>query len=339
MKERTGGATIRDVARHADVSIGTVSRFLNGYILKPKNSRRIEAAIQELGFKENLIAKGLKNNRTMTVGVVIDDLTDNFMTSVVSTMETWFEKHGYSIMLCDYHGDEQILNRKLQFLLDRHVDGLVLFPFGDCRHVLYEYTDAGIPIVLVNDDIPDVAADRIQVDNRESVQGVIARLHAAGHRSIGLLSGREGSFTAIERMEGYRAGMAAAALPVDPGWVRCGHYTERGGYDAMLGILKDHPEVTAVFSSSYWMTMGAVLACIDADISIPGDISLVTYDNLNIFSMIRPPLSVIEQPLALMGETAATVLHRRMGKDMEGFPHTFVLPTTYIQRDSVRTFA
>lgn len=335
-REKNTTATIRDVARVADVSIGTVSRYLNGYVLRDKNRKRIEDAIAELGFKENIIAKGLKNNRTMTVGVVIDHLTDIFMTTVVSAVESWFEKRGYSVIICDYHGDESKLNRKLQFLKNRYIDGLILFPYGECSHELHEYETAGIPIVMVNDDLSGVQADKVQVDNRDASRRAIRYLYSCGHRDIAIIAGREDSFTSNERVAGYLEAHQELGLPVDPSRMLLGGYTEQGGYDAFSRLVSEHREVSAIYSCSYAMTMGILIAVNDLGIDIPGDVSIITFDNFEMFKMVKPALSVIEQPLWQMGEYAAATLFRRINGEAEEFPSTRVFPTTFIQRDSVR---
>jgi LacI family transcriptional regulator len=336
-KTRNGSATIRDVARVADVSIGTVSRYLNGYVLREKNRKRIDDAIIELGFKENLIAKGLKNRRTMTIGVVIDHLTDIFMTTVVSAVESWFEERGYSVIICDYHGNEQKLNRKLRFLQDRYIDGLILFPYGECQHELHEYEAAGIPMVIVNDDLSGVAADKVQVDNRHASSQAVKYLHTCGHERIAIIAGREDSFTSNERVAGYLQAHKDLGLEVDTQRMLLGGFTEQGGYDAMVRILRELTDTTAVFSCSYAMTMGMLIAANDLSVVIPDDISIITFDNFEMFKIVKPALSVIEQPLWLMGEYAASVLFRRINGDIEDHPATKIFPTTFLQRASVKT--
>lgn len=335
--DRIKGATIRDVARVAEVSIGTVSRYLNGYELRERNRLSIETAIAELGFKENIIAKGLKSNRTMTVGVVIDNLTDIFMTSVVTSVEQWLERMGYSTILCDYQGDNTKLDRKLQFLKDRHVDGLILFPYGKRHAVLNDYLKDRIPVVLINDDLEDFSTDTIQVDNRRASRLATSHLLDLGHDSIAFIRGRKGAFTADERYYGFIEAYEKK-IGVNPDYlVFEGYFEPKGGYEAMRAILASELPVTGVFSSSYAMTMGALFALNEAGRSFPADYSFISFDDFEMFDMVRPRLSVIKQPMWKMGEHAASQLYRRIQGDYDGFPEKIVLSTEYIERDSVES--
>lgn len=335
VKKKIRGATIRDVARKADLSIGTISRYLNGYILREKNRSRIEAAIEELGFKENIIAKGLKNNRTMTVGVVIDNLTDIFMTTVVTSIEQWLEKKRYSIILCDYQGDNSKLDQKLKFLKTRSIDGLILFPYGKHHTILNEYLKDSIPVILINDDLEELKTDTVRVDNRMAAQKAIRYLYGAGHRKIAIIRGREGSYTSDERLAGYLDAHRELKLPINDKYILQGQYTDMGGYDAMNTIIDENLGVTAVFSCSYAMTMGALLVVNEKNIKIPESLSFISFDNFRMFDMVKPRLSVIEQPLWSMGETAASLLYRRIHGDYDDFPRKDELHTSFIERESV----
>ena len=139
--------TIREVAKEAGVSIGTVSRFLNGYQLKKNNMTTIQRAIDKLGYEENIIAKGLKNNRSMSIGVVVNSLTDVFATSIVSSLESFLEVNNYSLLLCDYQNDHNRLAHKMEFLRTRSVDGIVVFHLEENLPILKTLQDENIAIV------------------------------------------------------------------------------------------------------------------------------------------------------------------------------------------------
>ncbi|HBG75371.1 MAG TPA: LacI family transcriptional regulator, partial [Clostridiales bacterium] len=192
--------TIRDVAKRAQVSLGTVSRYLNGYSLREQNRIRIGEAIRELGFQENIIAKGLKNNRSMTIGVVLSSLTDLFATSVITAAEDVLAEANYSIVVCDFQSDPDILDQKLRFLKSRSVDGLILLP-GSCDRsgVLQEFQDDGIPVVMVNDEMPSLSTDLVAVDNANASFRAVEWLIHQNHRDIAVINGDPDTSTGRER--------------------------------------------------------------------------------------------------------------------------------------------
>ncbi|HCS74932.1 MAG TPA: LacI family transcriptional regulator, partial [Clostridiales bacterium] len=186
----------------------TVSRYLNGYKLREPNRIRIEEAINELGFRENFIAKGLKTNRSMTIGVVLASLTDLFATSVITAAERVLAQDNYSIIVCDFESCQEKLEQKLHFLKSRSVDGLILFP-SSCAvsAVLQEYLDDSIPVVIVNDDMPGFDTDKITVDNANASFRAVEYLIHQNHRDIAIINGDQGTYTGRERYKGYLEAM------------------------------------------------------------------------------------------------------------------------------------
>lgn len=327
--------TIRDVAKKAGVSLGTVSRYLNGYSLRSENQVKIQQVINDLGFKENIIAKGLKNNRSMTIGVLIGSPTDIFATSVVSAIEHEVEKENYSVILCDYEGDIDRLEQKLLFLKDRSIDGLILFS-GQYLPIYETYLASHIPIVIINDDIPELATDFVLVNNAQSTFNAIEDLIQSNHKKIAIINGSN-SFVSKERYRGYLEAMQAYQLPVKPKWVKWGNFSNRGGYSAAKDLLLDNSDLpTALFVTNYYMTLGALMAINELNVNIPQDLSLVGFDNFTLFDVMKPALTVVEQPTSEMGETAARLILRRLKGDYSDFPRKIYLETNYLKRGSIR---
>ncbi len=327
--------TIRDVAKKAGVSLGTVSRYLNGYSLRNENQVKIQQVINDLGFKENIIAKGLKNNRSMTIGVLIGSPTDIFATSVVSAIEHEVEKENYSVILCDYEGDIDRLEQKLLFLKDRSIDGLILFS-GQYLPIYETYLASHIPIVIINDDIPELTTDFVLVNNAQSTFNAIEDLIQSNHKKIAIINGSN-SFVSKERYHGYLEAMQAYQLPVKPKWVKWGNFSNRGGYSAAKDLLLDNSDLpTALFVANYYMTLGALMAINELNVNIPQDLSLVGFDNFTLFDVMKPALTVVEQPTSEMGETAARLILRRLKGDYSDFPRKIYLETNYLKRGSIR---
>lgn len=329
-------ATVRDVAKKAGVSLGTVSRFLNGYSLREDNYFKVKDAIDQLGFKENIIAKGLKNNRTMTIGVVIVSLTDIFATSIVTSVERVLEDNNYSIILCDYeaHADKQ--EKKLRFLKDRSIDGLILYPSGQYLPILDEYLKDDIPVVLVNEDIPGLNTDKVLVDNANASFRAVEKLIHLNHRRIGVINGTDYDYVSQERLRGYKDALQVYEIPMEQELVKYGKHSNAGGYHAARELMLSQDPPTALFVTNYYMTIGAMMAINEMNIKVPQDLSIIGFDRFDLMDVIRPALTVIEQPSERIGEIAAELLLKRIRGDYSDFPKTHQLNTKMLNRDSVK---
>lgn len=329
--------TIRDVAKSANVSVGTVSRYLNGYKLKEPNRMRIEKAIEELGFHENFIAKGLKNNRSMTIGMVLPSLTDLFATSVITAAERTLAEDKYSIVVCDFESSQEKLEQKLRFLKSRSVDGLILFP-GSCSvsDALKEYHDDKIPVVIVNDDMPDFEADKVTVDNANASFRAVECLIHNNHRDIAIINGDQDTYTGYERYKGYLEALQTYDIQPRDEYITYGQFSNRGGYLAAKHLLSlEHPP-TAIYTTNYYMTFGAIIAINESKIKIPDELSFIGFDHFDLSDVINPPLTVVEQPTKRLGELAAITVLRRLKGDYEGFPEQHSVNTRLILKESVR---
>jgi len=329
--------TIRDVAKKANVSLGTVSRYLNGYKLKEANRIRVEQAIRELGYRENLIAKGLKTNRTMTIGVVLASLTDFFATSIITAAENYLAGENYSIVVCDFNSKQENLDQKLRFLKDRFVDGLILFP-GSCAssEVLQEYMDAGIPIVIVNDDMPDINTDKVTIDNSNASFRAVEYLIHQNHRDIAIINGDQNTYTGRERYKGYLEALQTYNIEPREEYITYGWFSNRGGYEAAKKLISLPKPPTAIYTTNYYMTFGAIIALNEAKIKVPDDISFIGFDHFELSDVINPPLTVVEQPTDRLGQLAAKTVLRRVKGDYSDFPVHLRVNTKMILKDSVR---
>jgi LacI family transcriptional regulator len=328
--------TIRDVAKRAGVSLGTVSRYLNGYRLREGNRLKVEKAIQDLGFKQNIIAKGLKSNRSMTIGVVIDDFTNIFCTSIVTAIEKTVEKENYSIILCDYEGDSDKLEQKLNFLRDRFVDGLILFSNNAKLNIMDEYIEDGIPIVIVNEDIPGFNTDKVLVDNAGASFRAVEKFIHSNHKKIGVINGPAGSWVSQQRFEGYKQALQAYNMPIESRWIKYGNFTTVGGYLATKEFFESNDVPTALYVTNYYMTLGVVMAIHELNIKVPQELSIIGFDYFELSNVIKPSLTLIEQPTSKMGEVAGNLILKRIKGDYSSYPEVCKLHTRMVIRDSVR---
>ena len=330
--------TVHDVAQKANVSVGTVSRYLNGYQLRESNRTRIERAIADLGFKGNIFARGLKRKRSMAIAVVTPDF-DIFSTSITTEVEQILEQERYSLIICDYQGSKEALRRKLMFLQDRYIDGVILFPSNlaaSSKDIIQKYLAKKVPIVLVDHTIPGIETDTVIIDNVNASFRAMEELIRHHHRRIAIINGRKDSFVSQERLQGYYNAMQTYGLPVQEEWLAWGEFTQAGGYHAVKTLMALPERPTAIYATNYTMTVGAVLALQERHIAIPEQISFVGFDRFESVEIIEPPLTMVEQPLNLIAQNAANLILKRIRGEYNDFATTVKLNTKMVIGHSVK---
>ena len=318
--------------------MGTVSRFLNGYKLREHNALKIEQAIRELGFKENLFAKGLKGNRSFTVAVLIPNLTGLFSFEIIKTIENVVEHDGYSLVIGDYEYSPDRLRKTLENLRRRSVDGLILFPlsYGEsCRDILEEYQHEKIPVILMDDRIPGFQTDIILGDQSTASFRAVEHLIHRGHRSIAVVTGRRETTVTQDRLHGCREAFRTYSVPEEELRVVWCDYTLPGAEAAVAELFgSPRPPTapytssrppTALYCTSYYITLGAVRALRALGKSVPEEVSLVGHDRFSATEVIEPELTVVEFNLQRHGQAAGRLILKRLKGDLEGFPHETII--------------
>jgi LacI family transcriptional regulator len=331
--------TIHDVAKRAGLAVGTVSKYLNGRRLREENRLKIERAIQELGFKANILARGLKGNRTMTIAVAIPTYMAIFFMAAATILEEILEQANYRILIFGFNRNPQKLQEKLKLAKERLVDGLILFAsyVGEKDlPILQEYLNEHIPVVLVEQGVPRIATDTVMVDNAHASFRAVERLILDNHTRIALVNGPDEVYVFQERRRGYYDAMRTYNLPVDEHWVISGTFIKAGEYTAIRKIFASAHPPTAVYTTNYHATIGAVFTLHERHLRIPEDISLVGFDHFDPMDAIDPPLTLVEQPIEEIAQTAADLVLKRIKGDYADFPQTITLNTRMLMRDSVR---
>lgn len=336
----TIATTIKDVAKATGLSIATISKFINGGNVLDNNKVLIENAIKELGFKVNEIARGLKTNKTMTIGVLIPDLKNVFCTTIVSIIENILIQNGYSTIICDYKQNSELEKMKLDFLVNKKVDGIITIPYdGSDAQGIQDLLNKNIPVVLIDRAIKGISCDTVLVDNLNASYDSVEQLIVKGHKRIGIICGPENIFTAEERLKGYIRVHEDYSMKIDDSLIKKGDYEIESGYSLLNELIDSDTPPTAVFVTNYEMTLGAIMAVNERNIKMPDELSFIGFDNLQMAKIVKPTLSIVVQPMELIGETAANILLRRLKGDMSNFPTMFRLKTELIIRDSIRELA
>jgi LacI family transcriptional regulator len=327
---------IRAVAERAGVSTASVSRYINGKRVSPAAEKRIVAAIEALGYAPSGVARGLKLRQTMTIGMVIPDITNPFFPAVVRGVEDTVRDAGYTLMLMNAGEDEDREWDCLRALLAQRCDGalLIMAPIGPShatrRHQLQQLK---LPIVYV-DRTPDFAADVVTTDNRASAQEAVRHLLRLGHARIGVLTPRAEISVHRDRVEGYRRAVTDAGLPLRPELEIQASPTEADGYSAASRLLSMPEPPSAIFATSNGLTIGAMAAIEGHGLACPDDISVVGYDSHAWQDVFHPRLTMVAQPTYLMGARAAELLIARIRHGHPVPSERIVLPSTLVVRES-----
>jgi len=328
-------STIIDVAKEAGVSPGTVSRFMNGVLVKERNRLNIGDAIKKLNFSPNLAARSLKTSKTYVVGVVVPSLGDFYTNSQVMKIEQKLYESGYSIILCDTISNHLTEEKRVNLLSQNMVDGLIICSCSKNPEYMERLKEKGIPVVLVDYGSSSSICDQVLVDNIGAVYEPVQYLINNNHKRIALINGDLKSFTGRERFEGYRRALADYMIEIDERYVKNTYFNEQCAHDALIQLMELSNPPTAIITSSYHLTIGALEAIQDMNIKIPDELSFIGFDNVGITKLIRPHLSIIEQPMNEIGEMAAELLLKRINGDFSGFPTVLRLKTKFISKNSV----
>ncbi len=327
-------ATMDDVARIAKVSTSTVSHVLNGTRkVRPATVRAVEAAIQALGYIPNTLARSLARSTSNTIGVAISALSNHYFSETVHAIETECAKHGIMMLYVDTRDDPEQELRAVKALHHRRVDGILLAPSADPQHLALEYLRANdIPAVLV-DRLMAQGFDQVGVENKKSSQQLVSHLVEHGHRRIALIAGRAGLTTTDERIDGYRAALAAAGLPFDAALLVNGESASEPARSATRHLLSLAEPPTAIMAANNLMTIGAMHALRDARIDVPEQIALVGFDDFDWADFFVPRLTVMAQPVKELGMRAVKLLMKRI-EEPDGKKQTVRLAPTLRVRNS-----
>lgn len=297
----------------AAVSIATVSKYLNGGNVRDENAAAIRHAIEVLDYRVNPFARSLKTQRSRSIGVLIPDLAAPFYGSFINSLDKVLREHGYHSLVSCYSANHGLERDNLQFLISNGIDGLIYAPEDLTADEFYELTaNSNIPVVQFDRMIQGVASDTVLVENSEAVHIAVSKLIAHGHRKIGLLTGPKSVFSAKERQIGYLRALSEHNILYDGQLIVSGPNDFGTGYHGCEQLLQLDERPTAIVTTNYDITIGAFTALRELGVRISDDIDLIGFDCVDVCKMMKPPLPVIRQPEAELGQLAGEYLIQRM---------------------------
>ncbi|MBS4537858.1 LacI family DNA-binding transcriptional regulator [Clostridium sp. D2Q-11] len=329
-------STIKDVAQVSGISVGTISRYLNGYNVKPENQEKIEKAIEELNYRVNPIARGLKTNKSFTIGIIVPSITDVFANQVIEGVEDILERENYSIIICSSRNRLKTEKEKLSFLKEKRVDGIVMMPVSDESKHVNEFIEEDIPLILIDRLLEEVKCDGVVCDNVNGSYHAMEELIRYGHRRIGIIAGPENVYTARERLNGYKRSLNDYQISIDEELIQYAKYEKNGGLEGYENLMNLSNPPTAIFATNYETTMTGIKYFMERGIKIGEDISFFGYDNTDIFQMLTPSISTVVQPMNEIGEEAAKLLLSRIEGNFTIHPIIQRLKTRLLLGSSVK---
>ena len=329
--------TIRDVARLADVHPGTVSRALNPQtrgLVSEDTAARVLAAAEELGYRPNSMARGLKTSRSLTIGVLIPDLTNPLFPPIVLGIDDRLTRDGYTPLLVNTGSDPVRERASIDAMLARQVDGFIAATARLDIEPLAVALAGGLPVVLVNRTFEDGSISACTVDDRKGSELAVQHMLELGHERIGYVAGPQNVSTGHRRYLGFMEAMAAVELAVPPERVSyAGAFNEAAGQRACAQVLRADPGVTAIIAANDRLAMGCYDALSEAGLDCPDDVSVIGFNDMMFIDRLRPPLSSVRVPQREIGYAAADLLLEQL-TDADAAPREVLLEPVLVVRRS-----
>jgi LacI family transcriptional regulator len=308
-------ANIQDVAKHAGVSISTVSRVLNGNErVNGEVRKRVEVAVEALSYHPNQAARLLRTNRSRIIGLLISDIQNPFFMGLIRGVEDEALRHEYSLILCNSSESPQREQQYLDVLYAERVAGAIIVPTREQvgEEALKRFRERGVPVVAVDRRVKDKNIDAVLVDNVQGAREAVAHLVANGYRRIGIITGPTTTTTGRERLEGYRQALQEAGIPLDSSIELRGAFDVESG-ERLAGQLFDQAApVEALFVGNNLMTLGVLKSIQARGLRVPEDIALVGYDDIPWAELGSISVTTVMQPVYELGSTAALRLFQRL---------------------------
>lgn len=325
-------ANIKDVAQKTGLSIATISKYVNGKKIKPKNQILIDNAIAELNYRPNLVARGLKISKTMTIGILLPNLTSQFFPMVVTDLEKRLSKLGYNVIIANYNESSELEESKFYNLLSRSVDGIIVAPRSLPEKCILEAEQRGVPVIFFDRLVKGISVDAVVIDNYDILKKVAKRLIELGHKKIALLAPEYSIYAIKERIRGGTDAIREAGLKEEL-WL-CGSDSASAYLVSKQKLEEEGP--TAIIACSSSMTVGCLMACIERGKKIPDDVSLVGFDNYTISSLVEPHISMVYQPVSEISENICDQIISRIRSGKCGENKIYIAKATFKETPSIR---
>ncbi|PLX22902.1 MAG: LacI family transcriptional regulator [Salinivirgaceae bacterium] len=338
MKKRR--VTINDIAQELNVSKTLVSMVLNGKgddnAINKETQKKVLDKAKELNYKPNQVARGLRTGTTKTIGLIVADISNPFFARITRTIENYAEKAGYNIIVCSSDENDDKENALLRTLINRQVDGIIMSSTQQDTSKIEEIVSDRMPLVLFDRKFENAKYSSVTVDNCEATRSAIDHFVSNGHKNIGFITLAPSHISPlIDRKRGFIQAMEEQNLTIDSeNILELGFYDLKDKqYYQIKDFIEKHQDLTAVFTANNSIVVGCMEAMNNLGRSIPEDLSIITFDDVELFKYTNPPLSSIAQPLEDIGKNSVSILLNQLKNDNTETQH-IVLNTTLNIRQS-----
>lgn len=333
----TAPVTLRDVARRAGVHAGTASRALNPQtrsLVNSETAKKVMRAAEDLGYRPNPIARGLKTNKSFTIGVLIPDLTNPLFPPIVRGIEDTLAAVGYTVLLANSDNDPEKERLHFETMKGRQVEGFIMATAERDHPLIEDAIATDVPIILVNRTVDSSRAFAVIPDDRKGIALAVEHLVALGHRRIAHIVGPERYSTGKARREGFFEAMKRTGLKPDPAITRYTNtYTEDEGARVFRDLLEDGGDFTAVVAGNDLLALGCYDVMAEVGLNCPDDLSIVGFNDIPFLDKLRPPLTTIRIPQYQIGVRATELVLKRL-EHPDTEPVTLLLNPELVLRGS-----
>jgi len=331
---------IKDVANKAGVSTATVSRVLGDFPgVRDKTRKKVLEAISELNYEINAVARSLRQKKTNSIGVIVGNVLSQFYSVIAKSVEDTANKFGYHTILCNGDENSQKELEYLRILKSNRVDGIILTPTGKNSEYVQHLINSRTKVVLLDRLIKGVDCDAVLVDNTNGAYKAVKHLIDQGYKKIGIVDGYLDRTTGAERLKGYLQAIEEAGIAKDDNLIKIGNFKKESGKRLTRELLKQSNRPEAIFTTNIDMSMGALIAIKEMDLTIPDDIGIVCFDDSDWALILDPSITVIRQPVYQLGSTAAELLIKKIEDNknsLNQMPSIVTLNTELIIRESTK---
>ncbi len=309
-------STINDVARLAGVSTATVSRVINSPDRVRSHTReKVFKAMKMCNYKYNALARGFATKQSNTIGMIIPNINNPVFAESTRGIQDWAGKHNIQMLLGNSYYRKDLEKSLVKTFLEKQVDGLILTPSNPKGELVTSLLNDNFPIVLLYSTIKTGPISAVGIDNYKGGYADCSHLVDRGHNRIGMIAGKFSiSDRSFHRWHGYKKCLSDHKIPYDSALLVQTDYSLTGGRECLKKIMASNPRPTAVFCSNDYLAIGAMKGAREMGISIPGDLSVMGFDDIHMASYVSPGLTTIRQPAYDMGKIGAQILFDRINR-------------------------
>jgi len=329
---------IKNVAEKSGFSTATVSRVLRNYPgVREKTRKKILNTIAALDYEVNAVARSLRQKKTYSIGIIVGNVLSQFYSVIAKSVEDTANKYGYNVILCNGDEDSEKELKYLRILKSNRVDGIVLTPTGKNSAYVQHLINSGTKVVLLDRLIKGINCDAVLVDNAIGAYKAVRYLIEQGYRKIGIVNGYLDRTTGAERLKGYLQALQESGITKNDNLIKIGNFKKESGKRLTQELLEQSNKPEAIFVTNIDMSIGALIAIKEKNLTIPDDIGIVCFDDSEWAPIINPPITVVKQPVYQLGSLAAELLIKKIEdgeKELDHKPGIVTLKTELVVRNS-----